>query len=127
MFVFSSLFEGLGNVLLEALAFNMPIISTDCVAGPREILAPKTNLDKKTADIEYAEYGVLTPTLDQNHFEAKSELTEAENLFADAIINLNCDKKLRDTYRRTAQERIKCFDKNVIIEQWYMCINNSKE
>lgn len=127
MFVFSSLFEGLGNVLLEALAFNMPIISTDCVAGPREILAPKTNLDKKTADIEYAEYGVLTPALDQNHFEAKSELTEAENLFADAIINLNCDKKLRDTYRRTAQERIKCFDKNVIIEQWYMRINNSKE
>ncbi|MDC0390531.1 glycosyltransferase [Candidatus Thioglobus sp.] len=41
--VLSSEFEGLGMVILESLALNTPVISTDCNSGPREIL-PKKNL-----------------------------------------------------------------------------------
>ncbi len=38
IFVLSSVSEGLPNALLEALALKVPIVSTDCVTGPREIL-----------------------------------------------------------------------------------------
>ena len=127
MFVFSSLFEGLGNVLLEALAFNMPIISTDCVAGPREILAPGTNLNRVVYDIEYAKYGVLTPVLDDGHFEANSELTNAENKLSDAIIKLHFDNELRSKYNRNSTERIKYFEKNNIMNQWYIYIENGED
>lgn len=118
VFVFPSLFEGLGNVLLEALAFDMPIISADCEAGPREILAPNTDLLTKASGTELAEYGVLVPVCDGNHFNAADPLTREEECLANAMVYLINNHEVKNNYKLKARNRMKYFDKQFIMDEW---------
>mgnify|MGYP001970062950 CR=1 FL=1 len=63
VFVLSSKWEGLPNVLSEALVCGMDIIATDSpMGGAREILAPSTDYKKRIkTGIEKGEYGFLIP------------------------------------------------------------------
>jgi glycosyltransferase involved in cell wall biosynthesis len=47
VFIMSSLYEGLPNTLIEAMALNKYCISTDCKTGPREILFPNLKVNEE--------------------------------------------------------------------------------
>ncbi len=113
-FVFSSLHEGFPNVLVEALACGLPVISTDCPNGPREILAPsgtKETLLGFNDGIERARYGILVP----NGNEIR--MTEAMELIAGNM-------EMREEYGNRAGERSRDYGIENIIHQYEELINS---
>lgn len=118
VFVLSSLYEGLPCVMLEAMTCKLPIISADCKSGPREILAPDTNINHQAEDIEYVDYGILTPIFDRRLYRAEDPLTRSEKRLSEAMIEILTNKKLSDNLIKKSEQRAEDFDIKKIIKQW---------
>ncbi|MDA3885636.1 MAG: glycosyltransferase [Candidatus Delongbacteria bacterium] len=127
VYVASSIYEGLPNVLIETLACSTPIISTDCKSGPREILAPSTDSQVTTDNIEYAEYGILTPPSKQGFLDASIAITNEEKLLSEAIINLYSNKSMQIEYSKKGYKRSKDFGIDKIIEEYNNLFNKILE
>ncbi|MGP8022465.1 MAG: glycosyltransferase, partial [Methanobacterium sp.] len=119
-FIFSSLWEGLPIVLIEALSMNLPIISTDCKTGPREILCPELDLKKEINYPYYCKYGILNQPFDDKLLFKNLEeapLGKSENMMSDLMINIIEDTGLRKKYSN-GQKLSEKFDEEQIMKNW---------
>lgn len=102
IFVLSSLWEGFGNVIVEAMANGLPVIATDCPHGPAEIITNNIN-------------GILIPVADYRKL--------AEN-----IKKLISDKSFRNLITKNAFERAQEYTAPIISKKYsevfdrYLCV-----
>ena len=92
IFVMSSKSEAFGNSLVEAMACSVPVISSDCLSGPSEIL-------------DDGRYGFL--------FRVGDSVMLAQN-----IIELLNKPEICYTYSKKSEERVKDFSINVIAKNY---------
>lgn len=118
VFVFPSMYEGFGNVIIENMICGLPVIATDFRSGAREILAPDTdyNVQQKNS-IEYAQYGVIVPVCNSTDKD-RSYLDDEESILADAMIELMINKELYENYKIKSVERAKDFSIDVAVNHW---------
>ena len=90
LFVLSSTFEGLPNVLLEAITLKKFVISSDCPTGPREILDnEKGGFLFKVGDYESLSKKITQYTKNKKSLEKKIKYSNKRLIRFDYKKNLN--------------------------------------
>ncbi|MFX1328196.1 MAG: glycosyltransferase [Promethearchaeota archaeon] len=92
IFVLSSKYEGLPMVLLEALTCEIPIISTNCETGPKEIL-------------DYNKFGFLVDVMNSKEL-------------AEKMVYLAKNPEILKNYSKKSAQRAKFFDFEKIRTDW---------
>nr|WP_302473554.1 glycosyltransferase [Thalassolituus sp.] len=108
-YVSASNAEGFPNSLVEAMTLGLPVISTDCPSGPREILAP--GLAKPVTSAVQAEWGLLTPTRNEEAMAAALSVFTIE--------------EMRQHYARKAKERAQDFSMNAVKQGYIELLNGT--
>ena len=64
LFVLTSLYEGFPNAMTEAMTLGCPVVATNCMTGPAEILTEDYRTAQRAEGVLEGEYGILVPPLD---------------------------------------------------------------
>lgn len=104
-FVMATEREGFCNSILEAMACETAVVSTDCLSGPREIIAGMTEYQTVIEENMYCDRGVLVPL--NNNEQMKEAL---HRILSDEAYRVSCVKN--------ANEYINNYSNEAISNQW---------
>src|SRR5690625_1561391 len=103
LLISTSLSEGFGRTMTEALSYKIPVIAYDCKCGPKEIIADKVN-------------GFVIPF--------------SYEVLAEKISELIDDEKKLQSFSKHSYDDLNKFDNERIMQEWvtfYKEINNEKK
>ena len=117
--ILSSHYEGLPNVILEAMTLGCPVIATDCLAGPRELLIDEMNYEKPMEPLRIGKRGILV-------CDDKTEDTGESWNMAKAMEILCESDSLAKELRENGLSYMDEYTNHKILEQWINVIEREK-
>jgi N-acetylgalactosamine-N,N'-diacetylbacillosaminyl-diphospho-undecaprenol 4-alpha-N-acetylgalactosaminyltransferase len=106
IFVLSSRQEGFPNAIIEGMACECAVVSTDCRSGPRELLCDGDGFLPQCDAMELADYGILVPE------DEPREMAKAIDFLISKPDKLNL-------YKEKSHERVTEFSAEKIMEQYF--------
>ncbi len=91
LYLLTSYYEGFPNAMVEAMSLGIPVIATDCMTGPREILGDR--------------YGILVPNMSPDVNLDAEVITEEESVLAKRIVELLEAPQDMEYYRKMSLQR----------------------
>jgi len=125
IYVSASLAEGFPNTLVEAMACGLPVIQTDCLTGPREILTQNYE-EKCISEPEYADFGILMPDFGRADLIDKTK-DELIQIYAKIWMKLLDDTDMQQKYGELARQRAKKYSVEECAKKYCELIDNVVE
>jgi len=116
LYIMTSSWEGFPLSLCEAMACNVPVVSSDCFTGPREIIAPGLKIQQPIEQLMISPHGILMPLAIPLHLST----------WAGTIVSVLKNEDLQRRLSQGGRERVLAFDKKKVSLQWLSLIDQFK-
>ncbi len=103
LYVLTSYYEGFPNAMVEAMAMGLPVIATDCMTGPGEILEDR--------------YGILIPNMSPEEDFDPKHIAQEEKDLAREIVSLLEDAGRMEHYGRMSVQRAGDYNVKAYVEK----------
>lgn len=113
--ILSSHYEGLPNVILEAMTLGCPVIATDCMSGPRELLMDEIDYVKPVEKLNLGKRGIIVCD-DETENDGRSKY------MAKAMELLCSSNVMQRNFQKNEQAYMEKYTNCQIVEQWIQVI-----
>jgi len=118
VFVLTSRVEGFPNVLLESMVLKTPVVSIECMSGPRELIAGDKDYSREINGYEICENGILVE-------DAETDDTGETDYLCQAMRKVLNNEEIKEKIITNALKFVEGYSNENILNQWIDVIENT--